>query len=139
MLCMCLIRATVSVGSLPRHGCHKQDRRQPESPAAASVPDAEDNQQDNSSLAGEKQICRRRSRMLSHCWILNASLLFPILEREAPCVLVDLCRLRVPFAGGFPSVQSEAVRGKGFFFLDCATQMSRPNPDAVALVCCSQL
>lgn len=93
MLCICLITATVSVGSLPHHGWYKQERRQLESPAAASVPDAEGNQQDNSSLAGQKQICRRRSRMLSHCWILNASLLLPILEGKAACVLVALCPL----------------------------------------------
>ncbi|PKU30128.1 laminin subunit hypothetical protein [Limosa lapponica baueri] len=34
------------------------------SPAAAPVPDAEDNQEDNGSLAAQKQVCRR-SRMLS--------------------------------------------------------------------------
>lgn len=41
--CICLIRGAVSVASLPCHRHHKQEGRKPETPAAPSVPDAEDN------------------------------------------------------------------------------------------------
>lgn len=37
------------------------------------------------------------------------------------------------------SPYSQKQRKGLFFFLDCAPQMSQPNPDAVVFVCCSVL
>lgn len=94
MLCFCLIRAPVSVPSLLRHSCTSKGR---------------DNQREellilclmlkitgkmvfkDRGLAGQKADLWEEVGNVFPCWIPDASLLFPVLERKTPCVVAPLC------------------------------------------------